>query len=192
MTSMKKLIALFVILSLTACPAGFASGGINAYAQSTTTDEDTVRDITALRKKLSQMKRQMDLLMGDIISTPAMTGTAVTGAFGSDIYVDIIQNDKNVVVKADLPGMEKDKIDITLDNDRFLKISGSREMMKSEKSPGVVRQERFSGKFSKVVELPCEVTPVGINATYKDGVLEITIPRKTQNAKEESVKINVK
>jgi HSP20 family molecular chaperone IbpA len=42
------------------------------------------------------------------------------------------------------------------------------------------------------VELPCEVTPAGINATYKDGVLEITIPKKKQDPKEESVKINVK
>lgn len=155
-------------------------------------DENTVRDMTALRKKLGQMKREMDLLMRDIMSTAPVTSEPAAAAFGNDIYVDIFQNDKNVIVKADLPGMDKDKINITLNNDRFLKISGSREVTKSEKSPNVVRQERFSGNFAKVIELPSEVTPVGINATYKEGVLEITIPKKAAAPKEEAVKINVK
>jgi HSP20 family protein len=181
MSSMKKFIVLLMALSVAAC----------SYAQDADTDDMTTRDITALRKKIGQMKRQMDLLMGDIISTSGVPGAAVAGTFGSDVYVDVVQNDKYVVVKADLPGMAKDKIDITLDNDRFLKISGTREMTRTEKSPGVVKQERFSGQFSKIVEMPCEVTPIGINATYKDGVLEVTIPRKTP-AKEESVKINIK
>ena len=184
MTSMKKFIAILLILSAATC----------AYAQNARDDDSmTDQELTALRKRISQMKRQMDLLMGDIISAPAATGAAAKrGAFGSDVYVDIVQDEKSVIVRADLPGMEKDKIDITLDNDRLLKISGSREMLKDERSPGVVRQERFSGKFSKVIEMPCEVTPVGIGATYKEGVLEITIPKKKMSPKEESVKINIK
>jgi HSP20 family protein len=94
-------------------------------------------------------------------------------------------------VKADLPGMEKDKINIALESGRVLKISGSREMLKSQNAPGVVRQERFFGSFEKTVELPCEVENFGISATYKDGVLEITIPKKAQ-AKENKIKISVK
>lgn len=155
-------------------------------------DENTAREMTALRKKLGQMKREMDLLMRDIISTAPVTGGPAAAAFGSDVYVDVFQNDKYVIVKADLPGMDKDNINIILDNDRSLKISGSREVTKSEKSPNVVRQERFSGNFAKVIDLPCEVTPAGINATYKEGVLEITIPKKAAVPKEEAVKINVK
>ena len=182
MTAMKRIIILLTIIVLIS--------SVLVYAQNTL-DDNTVRDLSVLRKKISQMKREMDLLMKDIISTAPATGEAVMNTFGSDVYVDVLQNDKNVIVRADLPGMDKDKISVTLDNDRFLKIAGSREMMKSEKSPGVVRQERFSGNFSKVIELPCEVTPVGISATYKDGVLEITIPKKAQ-VKEEAVKINVK
>lgn len=155
-------------------------------------EENTSRELSVLRKKLSQMKREMDLLVRDVVSAVPAAGSANFDGFGSDIYIDILQNEKDVIVKADLPGMEKDKINVTLDNDKFLKISGAREIMKSEKSPGVVRQERFYGNFSKVIELPCEVTPLGINATYKDGVLEITIPKKVKGIKEETVKINVK
>jgi HSP20 family protein len=161
------------------------------YAQNAQDDQNNP-DFTALRKKIVQMKRQMDLLMKDIVDTAPATGQLVTNTFGNDVYVDIIQNDKNVVVKADLPGMAKDKIQVTLDNERILKITGERDMMKSEKSPNMVRQERFFGRFSKVVELPCEVNPVGIDATYKDGVLEITIPKKAKNLKDESVKVNIK
>lgn len=162
-----------------------------AYSQNAA-DDNTVREMTALRKKLGQMKREMDLLMRDIISTAPATGEAVMNIFGGDVYVDVLQNDNNVVVRADLPGMDKDKINVTLDNDKFLKISGAREITKDIKSPNVVRQERFFGNFSKVIELPCEVTPVGINATYKNGVLEITIPKKAKSIKEEAVKIDIK
>jgi HSP20 family protein len=155
-------------------------------------DNNAVKELSVLRKKLGQVKREMDLLIKDVISTSPVTGEAARDAFGGDVYVDILQNDKNVIVKADLPGMDKDKINVILDNDRYLKISGAREMIKSEKSPGVVRQERFFGNFSKTIELPCEVTPRGINATYKDGVLEVTIPKKAKSPKEEAVKISIK
>jgi len=165
---------------------------LSSFAYADTTDDNVTRDMTILRKKLGQVKREMDLLVRDFTSNMPVAGEPMAGTFGGDIYVDVLQTEKTVIVKADLPGMDKDKIDVTLDNDRFLKISGTRSITKSEKSPGVVRQERFYGNFSKVVELPCEVTPVGINASYKDGVLEITIPKKAKSPKEESVKIDVK
>jgi len=179
---MKKVIILILSMLLLA-------SAVPAQAQY---DENTASEMTALRKKLGQMKREMDLLMRDIMATPPVIGEPAPAAFGSDVYVDVFQNDRSVIVKADLPGMDKDKIDITLERDKFLKISGSREVVKSEKSPNVIKQERFSGKFSKVIELPCEVMPTGINATYKEGVLEITIPKKAAAPKEEAVKISIK
>lgn len=178
---MKKILALMIIsLAFTA----------SACAQNTATDE-TSKDMATLRKKIVQMKREMDLLIKDIVSATPATGEAIMGTFGSDVYVDILQTEKSVIVKADLPGMSKDKITITLDNNRYLKIAGAREIVKSEQASGVVRQERFSGSFSKVIELPCEVMSTGINATYKDGVLEVAIPKKVRSPQEE-VKINIK
>ena len=162
-----------------------------AYAQNTT-DEMSDKDLAAVRAKLNRLKRQMDLLIKDVMWTPSLANNVAAQNFVGNVNVDILQNDKFVMVKADLPGMEKDKIDIVLDNERFLKISGAREIIKSQESPGVFKQERFSGNFSKAVELPCEVMSTGINATYKDGVLEITIPKKVKGVKEEIVKISVK
>jgi HSP20 family protein len=198
MSGVKKILILIIaVLSLSAPVSAQNTGDDYAPARAPDaeqqSEEATMRDFQALRRKMGVVRRELDLLMRDMASTVsgAVAGQPAAGVYGSDVYVDVMQTEKNVVVKADLPGMDKDKISITLDNNRFLKISGSREVMKSEKAPGVVRRERFSGSFMKIVELPCEVTPAGINATYKDGVLEVVIPKKAK-AKEETVKIAVK
>ena len=160
------------------------------YAE-TASDEMSSREFSELRGKIRKMKREMDLLMKDVISSPLSANDTLTKDFNGDVNIDMLQTERNIVVKADLPGMQKDKIEITLEGNRLLKIAGSRDAVRSEKSPGVVRQERFSGHFEKVLELPTEVENTGINATYKDGVLEITIPKKSV-IKEEKLKIGVK
>ena len=169
--------------------AGVLLGGF-AYSE-TVSDDVTAQDLSTLRKKLSRVKREMDLLIKDMVSSASMASDAALKDMAGDVNVDILQNEKEVIVKADLPGMEKDKINIALENGRFLRISGSRQVSKSQAVPGVVKQERFSGNFEKAVELPCEVENSGISATYKDGVLEITIPKKVM-AKENKVKISIK
>lgn len=179
---MIRKISIFITAGLLLAGVACGAGG---------SDDTTAQDLLTLRKKLSRVKREMDLLIKDMVSGASMASDVVLGSSAGDVNVDILQNAKFVIVKADLPGMEKDKINITLESGRFLKISGSREMLKSQTAPGVVKQERFFGSFEKSVELPCEVENSGISATYKDGVLEITIPKKAQ-AKEDKVKINVK
>ena len=161
------------------------------FSETAPKDDTTAQDLWTLRQNLSRVKREMDLLIKDMVSGASMASDAVLKEIGGDVSVDILQNEKDIIVKADLPGMEKDKINIALESGRFLRISGSREMFKSQSAQGVVRQERFSGSFEKTVELPCEVESFGINATYKDGVLEITIPKKAL-AKENKIKISVK
>ena len=178
---MKKILAVLFI--------GIFVAGI-AYAEYAS-DDVAVQDLSVLRKKLSRVKREMDLLIKDMMASAPNSSDAALKDTAGEINVDVLKNDKSVIVKADLPGMEKDKISVTLERSRFLKIAGSREVVKSQSSPGMVRQERFSGNFEKTVELPCEVENSGINAAYKDGVLEITIPKKAL-AKEDKVKINVK
>jgi HSP20 family protein len=178
-----------VVILAGALLAGLGFG--EAVSNDTASSDTTAQDLSTLRKKLSRVKREMDLLIKDMVSGASMASDAALKDFAGDVSVDILQNEKNVMVRADLPGMEKDKINITLESGRFLKISGSREMLKSQAAPGVVRQERFFGSFEKTAELPCEVENAGISATYKDGVLEVTIPKKAQ-VKENKVRISVK
>ncbi len=166
--------------------AVFALGGVCHAVE--LTDED-YKDMDRLRSKLVRMKTMMDTLMKEVVSASPYD-YASGGTFGENVKVDITEDEKNITVKADLPGMGKDRIDITLEKSKILKISGTREVVKKEASPGVVRQEREYGKFQRALELPCECKEEGIKATYKDGVLEIVIPKK-EPSKKDSVKIKV-
>lgn len=163
-------------------------GVVSSWAVEPT--EDTYKDIDKLRAKLVRMRREMDTFMKDVFMAYPEEGQAAWGDFGRNIKVDVAEQGSEIVVKADLPGMEKDKIEITLEKNRFLRLAGTREIMKKETEPGLVKQERMHGKFERVIELPAECLAEGIKATYKNGVLEIVIPRKPAS-KDEKVKIRV-
>lgn len=148
------------------------------------------RNLEILSKKLIRMKKEMDKFVKDMTAAYQDQGFTATGSFGADVKVDIVENEKSFVVTADLPGMDKDKIEITLENNKILKIAGMRHVEKQETAPGVVRQERMDGRFERVLELPAECRSDGIDASYKNGVLEITILKK-EPKKTEAVKVKV-
>jgi len=148
------------------------------------------KNLEILSKKLVRMKREMDKFVKDMSVAYQEEGSSFSGSYGSDVRVDVVDNVKEFIVRADLPGMDKDKIVVTLDNNKVLKISGSREAVKAQTGPSVVKQERMEGKFERVVELPAECKSDGIKASYKNGVLEITIPKK-EPAKKETIKVSV-
>lgn len=176
-------IAIFTILCI------LTAGAAYGETEPQPTEED-YKNLEGLRMKLMRMRREMDRFMKDVISTyPAEEYPAVSD-FGQDVKVDITENDKDITVRADMPGMDKDKIDITLEGGSVLKIAGTREVVKSQTAPGVVRQERMSGKFERVLKLPAECKSEGIKASYNNGVLEIAIPKK-KDKKEEAVKISI-
>ncbi len=177
---MKKIAIIVLLLASLVCPA---------YA-GTDPGDDEYKDLDQLHNKIVRMKKEMDRLMKDIVSTYPEQEGAASGLFGEDVKVDIAQTDKDIIVRADLPGMTKDKIEITLEKNKILKIAGARETVKKETAPGMVKQERSLGKFERVLELPAEGMSEGITASYKDGVLEIVIPKK-KTLEEEKVKIKV-
>ena len=152
--------------------------------------EEDYKNLEEMRAKLVRMKKEMDRFVKDVISAYPDQGSAAVSEFGQGVTVDIAENDKEVIVKADLPGMEKDKIEVTLENNRSLKIAGSREAMKKETAPGMVKQERMQGKFERILELPADCISENIKATYNNGVLEIVIP-KMKKAQEKAVKVKV-
>lgn len=104
--------------------------------------------------------------------------------------VDLRETDKELVLSASIPGLEKDDIDINVTDDRIT-ISGERKT--EEEHPGEryhVRQQSY-GEFRVSYALPATVKPDEVKATYKSGVLEVTMP-KTEVAEEHKVKIEVK
>ena len=107
---------------------------------------------------------------------------------GKHPKVDVIDHDDKVIVKAELPGVEKKDLDVTM-SDNTVTVKGSVSHEKEETKGDYYRREMSSGTFSRTVALPAEVDADKADATYKDGVLELTLPKL---AKAKRHKVNVK
>ena len=90
-----------------------------------------------------------------------------------------------------IPGIDLDKIDITAE-DNYLCISGSREEKEKIKNKNYYYKEIKYGSFERVIELPCSIIGEKTKAEFKDGVLEITLPKQTKNKKASNIKITKK
>jgi HSP20 family protein len=101
--------------------------------------------------------------------------------------VDLYQNKENFTVKCELPGLKKEDIDISL-HEGFLTISGERKHGEKKEEGEVYRTERYEGRFSRSIALPSKVDSEKINATYKDGVLTVTLS-KAEEAKPKQVQV---
>lgn len=100
--------------------------------------------------------------------------------------VDLKENKKGYVVKADIPGVDPKDIDITLDNG-VLTVRGERQEEHREEGENFHRVERFSGSFSRQFSLP-DAAEDGVEAKMKDGVLEIHVP-KSEKAQARKIEI---
>jgi HSP20 family protein len=101
--------------------------------------------------------------------------------------VDIIDADKEIVVRAQLPGVEKKDLDVSL-VERTLTIKGSTRKEEKEENGNYFRREIRSGSFSRSVLLPADVNAAKAEATFKAGVLELHLP-KVRAAKAQKVSL---
>ena len=102
--------------------------------------------------------------------------------------LDLYQDNDNVVAVVELPGMRKEDIDISL-HDGMLTIAGERQSSSSE-GENAERTERFTGKFRRSITLPTRVDAEKVSASYKDGILTVTLP-KAEEAKPKKVEVTV-
>jgi HSP20 family protein len=100
---------------------------------------------------------------------------------------DMSETEKEVVVKAEVPGMNSDDINLTL-SDGCLTISGEKKHEEKEEKENYHRTERRYGAFCRNIVLPADVDPDKVDATYKDGVLKITMS-KTASSKTKKIEI---
>ena len=103
--------------------------------------------------------------------------------------VDIFEKDDDLVVRAEVPGIPRDAIDVKVENNTLI-ITGERHRDPEEKETQAYRRERSFGSFVRSFTLPKTVDASRITATYTDGVLGITIP-KAEEAKPRSIEIKV-
>jgi HSP20 family protein len=101
-----------------------------------------------------------------------------SGSFAYNPEIDFKETDKAYVVKIDLPGIDKDKINVKAENGA-LEISGERESGREEKTKdgGLYRSERSFGSFLRTIPIPADADTQGLTAEEKQGVLTVTIPK---------------
>jgi HSP20 family protein len=90
--------------------------------------------------------------------------------------MDLVESEDHLVLRADLPGMKEDDVDIEI-KDGVLTISGERKSEHEQKGEGFHRVERAFGRFSRSLSLPDGIDPNKVAATFKDGVLEVKVPK---------------
>jgi HSP20 family protein len=104
--------------------------------------------------------------------------------------IDLSETDDNIVVKAEIPGIDPKEVNISIQDNNLI-IKGEKKEEKEEKGKNYYRMERSYGRFSRSVELPASVDMDKVNAECKNGVLEITLPKKEEvRPKQISVKIS--
>ena len=135
------------------------------------------RDLLALQERLNRG-----------FETARQTGEEQLGTWAP--AVDIYETEKEIVLKADLPGMNLADVDISLNNN-VLSVRGERRFEKEVKEDSYHRVERAYGNFVRTFTLPNTVNVEQIEASYDAGVLKITMPKR-EEARPKQIKVNVK
>jgi HSP20 family protein len=107
----------------------------------------------------------------------------------SALAVDVFEEKDDIVIKAEIPGMDKDNIEVNL-TDHTLTIKGEKKKEEEVKEENYYRSERSYGSFFRTLELPKDVHADKVKATFKNGVLEVRMP-KTEEAKAKEIKVKV-
>jgi HSP20 family protein len=137
--------------------------------------------------RLSNLRDELDRLF-DLPLTDWVRASSLVSGWSPSL--DLFEDKDNFIVKAELPGMKKDDIDISL-HEGALSISGERKREEQFEDAGTYREERFFGKFHRSLALPKPVAADKVTATYKDGVLTVTLP-KTEEVKPKQIEVSVK
>ncbi len=136
--------------------------------------------------RLSSLRDELDRLFESPWTELARISPLLSGWTPA---LDVHENKDNFVVRAELAGMKREDIEVSL-HDGALSISGERKTEKQYEESEACRTERFFGKFQRTVTLPAPVAADKVKAQYKDGILTITLP-KTEEAKPKQIDVNV-
>jgi len=120
-------------------------------------------------------------MMGDMLRSMAgtlndLSGTGPVAEQGWAPRVDVLNAETEVVVKADVPGVKKEDLQVTA-TETELTISGESKEELDEKKDQYHRVERRWGRFSRTIDLPAEVKPAEVKAKLDNGILEVHLPK---------------
>jgi len=138
------------------------------------------------------LQHQMNSLFDDFFSgfnvAPRSLADGELGAFSPSI--DVKESDKDFIIRAELPGVEDKDIEVTVTNNSVT-IKGEKKEEKEDKGKNYYYMERSYGSFNRVIPLEMETNANKAEASFKNGVLHITIP-KSASAKAKGTKVPIK
>jgi HSP20 family protein len=136
--------------------------------------------------RLTNLRDEIDRLFETPLTELARTSQLLSGW---TMALDVFEDKDNFFVKAELPGVKKEQLEISL-HEGSLSISGERKSEGKYEDAEVHRAERFFGRFQRTVALPTPVDADKVKAQYQDGILTITLP-KTEEAKPKHIDVTV-
>jgi len=128
---------------------------------------------------LALMERDMNRMFDEFFSGFGLAPTWETGWNAFSPQVDIVDSEKEIKVSVELPGLDEKDIEVTLSHD-MLTISGEKHQEKEDKGKNYYRIERSYGSFKRAIPIPCEVKTEAIDATFKNGVLNVILPKAAE------------
>jgi len=120
--------------------------------------------------EFERMRQMMDRLVGEA------EGAFPIARAGVFPLVNLTENKDNFFIRAELPGVEKDDLEISATSNS-ISISGERKIPQEEEDARYHRREREAGRFSRIITLGAEIQPDKVEAGLKNGVLTVTIPK---------------
>ncbi|NPU83128.1 MAG: Hsp20/alpha crystallin family protein [Syntrophaceae bacterium] len=139
----------------------------------------------------SVLQQEMNRIFEDFFQGTALSTFPASGEHVGSFYpsVDVKEGEKEIVVHAELPGMEEKDVDLLLEESSLV-LKGEKKFEKEDKGEGYHTIERSYGSFRRVIPLPREIDLNKTQARFKNGVLTVTLPKKEQ-AKAKGKKIPI-
>ncbi len=136
--------------------------------------------------EMSSLQRQLNRLFDDALTFDNLGEWSNLSKIPA---AELTETDEALHLKLEVPGMEAGDLDIQVMADRVA-IAGERKSETQSEEKGVSRSEFRYGKFSRVIPLPVEIQNTNVTAEYKDGILNLTLP-KAESEKNKVVKVNL-
>ncbi len=147
----------------------------------------TLVKCTPRTRQFDTTHESLDLMLRDLFEGPWFTGATVATDWVP--ATDVVEEPTKYTVSLDLPGMRREEIKISVENGT-LTITGERKREVETKEKGYARYERAIGSFTRTFTLPTTIDGKRIEASYKDGVLAVTLP-KSEEAHPKSIEVRV-
>jgi len=151
-------------------PGALASSLLNPGAWSTGQPRSTIGGGSSAGQSISPISSRQGLERG---GRQGISPASLRSLWAPQ--VEVFERGNNLVVRADLPGLSREDVDVEVDDDALI-IRGERHSDVEDEQEGYYRSERSYGSFYRAIPLPDNVDATQCNATFKEGVLEVTLP----------------